>query len=54
MAMREAKKRNVPLADELTLLICHCLLHAKGYDDRNERDRLKMRQKEFELLSKVL
>jgi ssRNA-specific RNase YbeY (16S rRNA maturation enzyme) len=34
--------------------MCHGLLHAKGFDDRTEKDWLAMRQKEFEELARVL
>ena len=53
-AQRQAKKRGLKLFHEVALLICHGLLHAKGFDDIKEEDRLVMRQQEFEWLMRVL
>lgn len=53
-AKTQAKRRGLKLAEELTLLICHGLLHAKGFDDIEEKDRLQMRIQEFECLAKAL
>lgn len=49
-ACKQAKKRGLKLFDEVALLICHALLHTKGYDDLNEKEALTMRQQEFERL----
>ncbi|MBD3380426.1 MAG: rRNA maturation RNase YbeY [Candidatus Omnitrophica bacterium] len=38
---------------ELVLYVIHGLLHLKGFDDRNDKDRRKMRAKEDELLQRV-
>ncbi|MDO8493995.1 MAG: rRNA maturation RNase YbeY [Deltaproteobacteria bacterium] len=53
-AAKQAKPRGATLFEEVALLICHCLLHAQGYDDLKRKDRLTMRQREFETLMKVL
>lgn len=53
-AQKQALPRDLGLEEEVALLMCHGLLHAKGYDDIREEDRWKMRQKEFETLSRVL
>ena len=53
-AQRQAKKRGLKLFHEVALLMCHGLLHAKGFDDIKEEDRLVMRQQEFEWLMRVL
>lgn len=53
-ALQQAKSRGLKLSEEVALLMCHGLLHAKGFDDQSEKDRLKMRQKEFESLARVL
>lgn len=53
-AARQAKKRGLKLFDEVALLMCHGLLHVKGYNDLTEKEALTMRQKEFEWMMKVL
>ena len=53
-AARQARLRRLRLIDEVTLLICHGLLHAKGFDDHTEKERLAMRQAEFESLARTL
>lgn len=53
-AAREAKKRSLSFWQEVTLYMCHGLLHASGYDDILSSDCMKMRQEEFRLLSQIL
>ncbi|MDP2599742.1 MAG: rRNA maturation RNase YbeY, partial [Deltaproteobacteria bacterium] len=50
----QAKKRGLKLFHEAALLMCHGLLHVKGYNDLTEKEALLMRQKEFEWMMKVL
>lgn len=52
-ARKQALPRGLTLDQEVTLLAGHGLLHAKGHDDRREKDALLMRQKEFELMARV-
>ncbi|HGY55236.1 MAG TPA: rRNA maturation RNase YbeY [Caldithrix abyssi] len=49
-AQDQAKVYKVSLAEELTRLIIHGLLHLKGYDDLSDTDRRIMKQKEDELV----
>ena len=44
-AQRQALLRGVSLADELTALIVHGVLHLVGYDDETEADKLRMQQR---------
>lgn len=53
-AALQARPRGIQLVEEVQLLMCHALLHAKGFDDLTEKDRLKMRQSEFETMMRVL
>lgn len=52
-ALAQARPRGLKLFHETVLLVCHGLLHAKGLDDLKEKDRLEMRQREFECLIKL-
>ena len=52
-ALMQARSRGLKLFHEVVLLMCHGLLHTKGLDDLDEKDWLKMRQKEFECLIKL-
>ncbi|MDO8527547.1 MAG: rRNA maturation RNase YbeY [Deltaproteobacteria bacterium] len=52
-AQAQAKPRGISLFHEVALLMCHALLHAKGFDDLTEKEALKMRQAEFETLAKI-
>ena len=49
-ALRQAKRFHSNVDRELTLYVIHGILHLLGYEDRKKRARLKMRQKERELL----
>ena len=49
-AQEQAKRYHVTLAEELTRLIVHGLLHLKGYDDKEKKERKKMKQKEDDLV----
>lgn len=53
-AQKQAIPRGLDLSEEVSLLLCHGLLHAKGFDDIALKDRLEMRRKEFECLAKIL
>ena len=53
-AARQAKTRGLKLFHEVLLLMCHAMLHAKGFDDLTIEDALKMRQQEFEWLARIL
>ncbi len=52
-ARAQAAPRGLKLFHETVLLMCHGLLHAKGLNDLKEKERLKMRQREFECLIKL-
>lgn len=52
-ASKQARTRYLSPFHEIVLLTCHGLLHAKGFDDLNEEEILKMRQAEFEMLMKL-
>ena len=49
-AYRQSRKRNIPLNKELLLYCIHGLLHLIGYDDRTEKDRLRMERKQLNYL----
>jgi len=51
-AQFHAKQYQVPVEDEIARLICHGLLHLRGYDDGTPAKRQKMHQMENELLQK--
>lgn len=53
-ALRQARPRALTLFHEIALLICHGLLHAKGFDDTTEAKALEMRKKEWEWMARVL
>lgn len=53
-AASQARLRGLHLFDEVALLMCHGLLHAKGFDDRTEKKWLTMRKQEFEWMTKIL
>lgn len=53
-AYAQARARHLRLIEEVALLMCHGLLHIKGFDDQTELDWLAMRQAEFESLAKTL
>jgi rRNA maturation RNase YbeY len=48
-----AKSFNVSIQSEINRTIIHGLLHLKGYDDKNDIDKTKMKDKEEELLSEA-
>jgi len=49
-ALREAKRRELPVELELTLYAVHAALHLCGYDDRTAPDRRRMRARERKYL----
>lgn len=51
-AKLNAQKYKVSLSKELKRLIIHGILHLKGYDDVNSKQRTKMKKKENYLLNK--
>lgn len=53
VAMRESKKRNHPVQNELLLYIVHGILHCIGFDDRNEEDHKQMHQEEDRVLEGI-
>ena len=53
-ALKQARVRGLSLFQETALLVCHALLHAKGFDDLTEKEALVMRQKEFEWMARLL
>ncbi|MFH1231901.1 MAG: rRNA maturation RNase YbeY [Planctomycetota bacterium] len=46
-ALRQSRLRNIPLKNEILLYCIHGLLHLIGYDDRTEKERLKIEQKQL-------
>lgn len=52
-AIDQAKVLNEPFSQELSLYLIHGWLHLAGYDDRSEKDRIKMREAEKEALAIV-
>ncbi|MEN9362026.1 MAG: Endoribonuclease YbeY [Verrucomicrobiota bacterium] len=52
-ASREAAERQRSLSDELLLYIVHGLLHLRGYDDHDPRDRRLMRAAERRSLASL-
>ena len=53
-AMRQAQDQGHDLLTELQYLLLHGILHLLGYDDRNTSRRKLLRQKERQLLAKLL
>jgi probable rRNA maturation factor len=51
MACSVAQETGVKPGEELALYVVHGLLHLCGYDDHDDADRCRMRQREGELLS---
>lgn len=45
-ALRQSRKRGIPLNNEIALYCIHGLLHLMGYDDLNKTKRLEMEQKQ--------
>jgi probable rRNA maturation factor len=52
-ARREARRRGNTIRAELALYVVHGLLHACGYDDRNARERARMRRAEQAVLTRL-
>lgn len=53
VARREAEKRGLPFADEVTLYLVHGLLHAAGEDDLEPAKKRRMRRREKQVLAKL-
>jgi probable rRNA maturation factor len=53
MACTAARELGVEPADELALYVVHGLLHLCGFDDHDDSERRRMRQREHELLSQA-
>ena len=49
-ALREARRRGIRPRDEVLLYALHGMLHLCGYDDRNDRDFVKMHRREDQIL----
>ncbi len=52
-AIENSKRFDCKLKDELTRLVIHGVLHLVGYDDMNEKDKIEMKEKENELVTKI-
>jgi probable rRNA maturation factor len=50
---RNAEEQGVPFDDELALMVVHGLLHLLGWDHENERDAVRMEDRERQLLARV-
>jgi len=53
LAARQAAQRPHSACDELLLYVVHGLLHLLGYDDHEEEDTRRMRQREAQVLAAV-
>lgn len=53
VAFREAKKRGLPYAREITLYLTHGLLHAAGYDDLQPKLKRSMRRAEKRVMTQL-
>lgn len=53
VALREAEKRDLPYAREITLYLAHGLLHAAGYDDLQVNLKKKMRRAEKRVMTQI-
>ncbi len=53
VACREAEKRSLPYAQEVTLYLIHGLLHAAGYDDLKPELKRKMRRAEKRVMTAI-
>ena len=53
MACTTARELGVKPSDELALYVVHGLLHLCGFDDHDDSERRRMRQREHELLAQV-
>ena len=51
VALREARKRGLPYAEEVALYVSHGLLHAAGYDDLNPAAKRVMRRAEKRVMN---
>ena len=52
-AAREARKRKIPVREELLRYVIHGILHLLGYDDHRPRDRARMWKRQEEELAKL-
>jgi probable rRNA maturation factor len=52
-ALREAKRRGLPVERELALYVVHAALHMCGYDDQTALDRRRMRARERKYLREL-
>lgn len=52
-AVRAAEERGHAAGDELLLYVIHGVLHLCGYDDTEDRDRVRMRVKEKQYLQQL-
>ena len=53
-AVGEAKKRKIPVEEELLRYVAHGILHLLGYDDHEPADRARMWKRQERELAKVL
>lgn len=53
-AVGEAKKRKIPVEEELLRYVAHGILHLLGYDDHAPADRARMWKRQERELAKVL
>lgn len=51
-AFDNSNKFNVDFNSEIVRLLIHGILHVTGYDDKNSRDKIKMKKKENALVKK--
>ena len=52
-AAREAIERSIPVERELLLYTLHAMLHAVGFDDRDDADFARMHATEDEILDAI-
>lgn len=53
VALREAKKRNLPYSREIVLYLVHGLLHAAGEDDLSPAPKRRMRRLESKVIAEL-
>lgn len=51
--IKDAKKNNKNFYDHITHLIVHSMLHINGYSHNNNKDYIKMKDKEIKILEKL-
>lgn len=53
VAMQYSSKHQIDPYEETSLYVIHCILHLLGFDDIEENDRKKMKEKEKEVMKEI-